>query len=139
MNRYWTKYNWKNKNFARQNRKNPTSTESLVWHMILKNRKLGFKFLRQRTVGWYIVDFYCSKLKLIIEIDGESHNYKVDYDEKRIKYLKSLWFKVLVYTDEQVLNNLEWVCEDIKYYIWEYEKPTPTSSAIQLPLTGEGL
>ncbi len=73
-------------------------------------------------VGWYIVDFYCSKLKLIIEIDWESHNYKIDYDKKRIKYLKSLWFKVLFYTDEQVLNNLEWVCEDIKYIIWVLKK-----------------
>ncbi|HKL43693.1 MAG TPA: endonuclease domain-containing protein [Candidatus Absconditabacterales bacterium] len=90
--------------------------------MILKNKKIGVKFLRQRMVGGYIVDFYCSKLKLIIEIDGESHNYKIDYDKKRIKYLKSLGFKVLFYTDEQVLNNLEGVCEDIKYIIWVLKK-----------------
>jgi very-short-patch-repair endonuclease len=139
MNRYWTKYNWNNKIYARDNRKNPTRTESLVWHMILKNKKIWVKFLRQRMVGWYIVDFYCSKLKLIIEIDWESHNYKIDYDKKRIKYLKSLWFKVLFYTDEQVLNNLEWVCEDIKYIIWVLKKQTPPPQAVPLPLQGRYL
>ena len=61
----------------------------------------------------YIVDFYCKELKIIIEIDWETHNYKQEYDEKRIKYLKSLWLEILVYTDEQILWNLERVCEDI--------------------------
>lgn len=65
----------------------------------------------------YIVDFYCKELELIIEIDWETHNYKQEYDEKRIKYLKSLWLEILVYSDEQVLKNLEWVCEDINWQV----------------------
>ena len=65
----------------------------------------------------YIVDFYCKDLNLVIEIDGETHNYKQEYDRKRIEYLKSLWLDVLVYTDEQVLWNLEWVCDDINQQV----------------------
>lgn len=110
-------YNQNNKNYARENRKNPTKSETLVWNMILKNNRLWVKFMRQRTIWNYIVDFYCKELKLVIEIDGESHNYKSNYDSKRKSYLQNLWLKVLVYTDEQVLNNLKWVFEDIKYNI----------------------
>ncbi len=73
--------------------------------------------MRQKMIWNYIVDFYCKDLNLVIEIDWESHNYKVSYDEKRNKYLEEKWFKVLVYTDEQVLGNLEWVAEDIKFQI----------------------
>jgi len=65
----------------------------------------------------YIVDFYCKELELIIEIDWETHNYKQEYDEKRMKYLKSLWLEILVYSDEQVLKKLEWVCEDINWQV----------------------
>lgn len=110
-------YNQQNKNHAIENRKNPTKSESLVWNMILKNNRLWVKFMRQRMIWNYIVDFYCKDLNLVIEIDWESHNYKVSYDEKRNKYLEEKWFKVLVYTDEQVLGNLEWVAEDIKFQI----------------------
>ena len=110
-------YNWENVWYARENRKKPTKTEWLVRNMILKWQKAWSKFMRQRMIWPYIVDFYCKELNLVIEIDGETHNYKQDYDEKRIKYLKSLWLDVLVYTDEQVLWNLEWVCEDINWHV----------------------
>lgn len=106
-------YAWKNIWYARENRKNPTKAEWLVRNMILKWYKTWVKFMRQRMIWPYIVDFYCKELKIVIEIDWETHNYKQEYDEKRIKYLKSLWLEILVYTDEQVLWNLEWVCEDI--------------------------
>jgi len=111
------KYNWKNLLYAKENRKNPTKTEWLVRNMILKGQKTWAKFIRQKMIWPYIVDFCCKELNLVVEIDGETHNYKQDYDEKRIKYLKSLWLDVLVYTDEQVLWNLEWVCEDINRYV----------------------
>lgn len=119
MNWIWFQYRTNNMVFAKENRKNPTKGESLVRNMILKNKKLGVKFLRQRMIWNYIADFYCSKLKLIIEIDWESHNYKFDYDQKRKKYLESLWLKVLIYTNEQVLNNLQWVSEDISYIVYK--------------------
>lgn len=111
------KYNWKNLLYAKENRKSPTKTEWLIRNMILKEQKTWVKFTRQRMIWPYIVDFYCKDLNLVVEIDGETHNYKQDYDEKIIKYLKSLWLDVLVYTDEQVLWNLEWVCDDINQQV----------------------
>ena len=123
MNKNRQNYNKENVIYARVNRKNPTKCEGLVWHMILKNKNLGVKFIRQKMIWNYIVDFYCKELKLVIEIDGESHNYKYNYDQKRKKYLQSLWLKILIYTDEQVLNNLKWVFEDIKYNIEQNTTP----------------
>jgi very-short-patch-repair endonuclease len=116
-------YNQNNKNYARINRKNPTKCEGLVWHMVLKNKNLGVKFIRQKMIWNYIVDFYCKDLKLVIEVDWESHNYKSNYDLERKNYLQNLWLKVLVYTDEQVLNNLKWVFEDIKHNIEQNTTP----------------
>lgn len=100
MIRIWSKYKNKNIVFAKENRKLSTKIEWLVWNMILKNKNFGVKFLRQRMIWNYIVDYYWSELKLVIEIDWESHNYKFDYDEKRKKYLEDLWLKVLIYTDD---------------------------------------
>ncbi len=113
-------YSQNNKNYAKENRKNPTKCEGLIWHMILKKKNLWVKFMRQKMIWNYILDFYCKELKLIIEIDWESHNYKSSYDAKRKKYLEEKWFKVLVYTDEQVLGNLNWVAEDIKFQIYKH-------------------
>jgi very-short-patch-repair endonuclease len=56
---------------ARQNRNNPTKSESLIWNSVLKNRKIDYLFLRQKPLGKFILDFYCSKLLLSIEIDGD--------------------------------------------------------------------
>lgn len=56
---------------ASQNRNNPTKPESRIWYEILSNRKIKYKFLRQKPLHNFIVDFYCSKLKLVIEIDGD--------------------------------------------------------------------
>jgi len=91
--------------------------------MVLKNKNLGVKFIRQKMIWNYIVDFYCKDLKLVIEVDWESHNYKSNYDLERKNYLQNLWLKVLVYTDEQVLNNLKWVFEDIKHNIEQNTTP----------------
>ena len=56
---------------TRKMRKEPTEEENKLWHILLKHVKP--RFIRQKTIGYYIVDFYCPKLKLIIEIDGEQH------------------------------------------------------------------
>ncbi len=117
MSRKWYKYNPNNKTYSRENRSNQTKSESLVWNMILKNKNLWYRFLRQKLIWNYIVDFYCASLWLVVEIDWETHNYKYESDIKREDCLKSLWLKVIRYTDNQVLNDLEWVFEDLKYQI----------------------
>ena len=123
MSRQWFKYNIKNKTYSRENRKTPTKSEWLVWNMILKNKKLGYRFLRQKLIWNYIVDFYCAKLWLIIELDWKSHDDKQEYDKTRDEYLESLGLKVIRYNnDDNILWNLEWLMNDLKYKIECLEK-----------------
>ena len=92
------------KEYAVKMRKNQTPEEKKVWFQILKGRVP--KFHRQRIIGNYIVDFFCPKLKLIIEIDGYQHFYEgnKEYDQKRTEYLESLGFYILRF--ENTIKNL---------------------------------
>ena len=93
-----------------------TPQESILWNYLRKNN-LGVKFRRQISIGPYIVDFYCGKYKLVIEINGPYHNYQALYDMGRTKFLSSLNLKVLIYMNEEIENNIEHVIEDIKKII----------------------
>jgi very-short-patch-repair endonuclease len=77
----------------------------------------GFDFHRQKPIDRYIVDFYCPKLKLIIEIDGSSHDNKGAEDAKRAKRLKSLGYTILRYSDWSVKRDLENVLLSIRTHI----------------------
>lgn len=90
------------KKYADEMRKNPTPEENKMWHILLK--KIHPKFHRQRIIGNYIVDFYCPKLKLIIEIDGEQHylEEKQKYEQQRTRYLESLGYKVLRFYNSDI-------------------------------------
>ncbi|MGC8979812.1 DUF559 domain-containing protein, partial [Caldisericum sp.] len=121
-------YNPKLKERAKELRKAGNLSEVLLWNE-LKNKKLGFDFTRQQIIGNYIVDFHCPKLNLVIEIDGESHNYKGDYDVERDKFLQSLGLTVLHFNDLDIKKSLNNVVESIKSWI---EKNTPSAS--QTPL-----
>ena len=99
---------------ARQNRGNPTPAERMIWREILRKRQFArFKFLRQKPIGRYIVDFYYSELQLVMEIDGDSHAQSVEYDAKRTKFLNALGLQVIRYSNDDVLNNLEGVYDDL--------------------------
>jgi very-short-patch-repair endonuclease len=102
------------KNVARKNRNNMTKAESLVWNMILKREKMGFKFLRQKPIGNFILDFYCAKLSLAIEIDDCSHEFKYESDMYREDYLKTNGIKIIRYSNDQAEKQLEYVFNDIK-------------------------
>lgn len=100
--------------FARKLRQAGNLSEVLLWNE-LKKDKLGYRFLRQRPIDKYIVDFYCPSLNLVIEIDGAaSHNNKIDKDEIRQKELESLGIRVIRFLDVDVRYNLEGVIEFIK-------------------------
>ena len=75
--------------------------------MILKWDRTWYRFLRQKPIKWYILDFYCPKLKLGIEIDGESHEGKGNYDKKRDDLLQLLWIKIIRYNDNDIIKQLE--------------------------------
>lgn len=93
---------------------NPTPAESLIWNKVLCSRQfLRYKFLRQKP----IVDFYCSELRLIIEIDGESHVQQVDYDAERTRFLNALGLVVIRYSNQAVLQNIPSVFEDLSSLI----------------------
>ena len=80
---------------ARDMRKEPTEEENKLWHLYLK--KIRPRFTRQKIIGSYIVDFYCSKLKLIIEIDGVQHYLEenTEYEKRRENYLQDKGYKLL--------------------------------------------
>ena len=103
------RYNPELKQRARELRKQGVLSEVLLWNQ-LKGRKLrGHQFMRQKPIRAYIVDFYCSKLRLVIEIDGESHADKFDYDMRRQRFLESMGFAVLRFNDKAVkkdMNNI---------------------------------
>jgi very-short-patch-repair endonuclease len=111
-------YNRKLTNLARQNRNNPTPAEKKIWYEVLSRKQFdGYKFTRQKPINDFIVDFYCSKLRLVIEIDGDSHVKNADYDEARSKTLHQFGLRILRYTNKDILNNIEGVYRDIMLII----------------------
>src|SRR5436190_23610164 len=111
-------YNGKLKDRAKYMRNNSSHGEVALWAS-LKNKQLGIRFVRQRMIGNYIVDFYCKELKLAIEVDDESHDMKYTYDNKRTAMLSELGVIVLRFSNKDVLKNREGVVESIKKYIEE--------------------
>ena len=104
---------------ARELRKNSTPAEKRIWKYIKGKRIHGFDFDRQKPIDNYIVDFYCKRLKLCIEIDGYSHNFKEEYDKKRQNKLESFGIKVVRFEERQVLNDLDNVLSEIEYWVLE--------------------
>ena len=108
-----TKYNPELIGNARQLRKNMTAEERTLWYQYLRTYPL--KFYRQRTMGNYIVDFYCAKARLVVEIDGSQHyeDEGLDYDRARTAFLESLGLTVLRVPNNEIWKNLRGVCEAI--------------------------
>ncbi|OGL67166.1 hypothetical protein A2856_03845 [Candidatus Uhrbacteria bacterium RIFCSPHIGHO2_01_FULL_63_20] len=103
----------------RELRRDSTLPERKIWKRI-RNRALGgLKFRRQVGIGPYIVDFYCAKRRLVIEIDGESHFTPegVAYDAERTAYLESLNNRVLRFTNADVMENIDAILERIHAFI----------------------
>jgi very-short-patch-repair endonuclease len=99
---------------AKELRKNSTPAEKKLWQNYLRTFK--FRVLRQRPIDNFIVDFYCAALKLVIEVDGESHftDEGQEYDRERTQILQGYGLKVVRFTNDRVLNNFEAVCEEIE-------------------------
>lgn len=117
MNQNFVPYNKELKQRARELRKNQTKAERHIWDKILKNKQFfWYKFTRQKVLDSFIADFYCSKLKLVVEIDWDTHfNEKTEkYDQDRTQKLNELWIDVIRYTNQEVLENIEWIYQDLK-------------------------
>ncbi len=91
---------------AQNLRNNSTLAESVLWKHLRNKQAQGFRFRRQTVFGKYIVDFYCPRLKLVIEIDGSSHNDKYEYDRERDEYLQSLGLTVLHLDNSEILHHI---------------------------------
>ena len=94
-------------------RHNQTIEESILWNK-LRQGKLGFKFKRQHSIGPYIMDFYCPKKRLSIELDGSHHSENKKYDTERTNFLSEFGIKVLRFWNKEVNANINAVVDKIK-------------------------
>jgi len=97
-------YNGNLKQYSRQLRRNMTDTERHIWAKLRMKQLNGYQFHRQKPIGDYIVDFYCPRAKLVIEVDGSYHlvGETIEYDGIRDEYMSSLGLRVLRLTNTDV-------------------------------------
>ena len=99
---------------ARQLRKEMTPAEWKLWARIRDGQLNGAHIRKQHAVGRFIVDFFCAKSKLVIEIDGDSHADQIEYDEERTRWLnEQKHYRVVRFTNDQVSHHIEAVLERI--------------------------
>ena len=110
------------KDWARENRKNPTDAEAILWEHI-RNRNLKTKFFRQYIIADYIVDFLSLESNLIIEVDGAYHSEyeQQQYDEGRTERLESFGFKLIRFTNNEIIKQADQVLDTIKRVLNEKE------------------
>jgi len=109
------RYDKKLKNFSQQLRKNMTDAERLLWSKVRGKQVGGYQFYRQKTIGSYIVDFYCPRARLVIELDGGQHytDPGKKKDIQRDKNLKELGLEVLRFSDREIFEHIDSVMEVI--------------------------
>jgi len=108
--------------FARRMRRNLTSAEKLLWWK-LRRRSQGWKFLRQPPVGPFVPDFACLEVRLVIEVDGETHSTEeeIAYDKSRTRYLEQRGWRVVRFWNSEIFENLDGVINTIRNVAWEQE------------------
>ncbi len=118
-------YNKRLKPISRVLRKNMTKAEAALWkYGLSRKQRKGYTFNRQRPVLDYIADFMCKELRLIIEVDGKSHDHERAQarDREREVKLEEAGFTILRFTNEDVLTNMDAVCFHIDKRIETLEK-----------------
>jgi len=115
---------------ARNLRKTMTPAEVILWQRLRRGQLNGCRFRRQQPIGPYIVDFYCSALRLVIELDGESHagEEKALYDAERQLFLEKQGITVLCFQNEQVYRSEEGVWQEILKRCEQQNAPSPNPS-----------
>lgn len=107
-------YNQKLKQLSRELRNNSTLSEVLLWNELKARKLMGYQFLRQKPIENFILDFYCSKLKLAIEIDGNSHLGKEIKDKIRQTEIEKYGITFLRFDDREVKNNIGIILSTLK-------------------------
>ena len=124
------RYNKRLQPFANKLRKEMTRGEACLWKYVLRARQMkGYQFRRQRPVLDFIADFMCKELRLVIEVDGITHDNKLGKDNLRDDKLRQAGFYVHRFTDEEVLTNIEGVSMAIERIIEEIVPPPATPPA----------
>ena len=98
---------------AQELRLNSTFSERLLWSRLRSKRLARFKFRRQHVIGPFIVDFYCADARLVIELDGRSHDNRSGQDNQRTQYLHEQGLRVVRYFNDDVIDDVDAVAEDI--------------------------
>lgn len=116
-------YNTNLKDFSRKLRSNQTLGETLLWMQLQRKQMRGYQFNRQKPLGNYIVDLYCKKLNLVIEIDGESHHFdEISVkDVERQQILEQLGLQFLRFAELDVRQNMGQVLWQIERFIDNFE------------------
>jgi uroporphyrinogen-III synthase len=104
---------------ARHMRTEGTPAEKLAWSLLRNRRLLGLKFRRQVAIDRFIADFYCHELRLIIELDGDIHDYQgqIDKDDQRDLRLKQLGYQILRVANGMVIREPDLFVEEIRRFV----------------------
>ena len=116
---------------ARELRKQGTPAEIKLWQSLSKRQLHGFKFSRQIPIGPYFADFLCRSAKLVVEVDGPSHDVQVEYDCARTELIEGQGYRVIRFSNMDVLQNLEDVLATIGRVLTEMSLPTPNPSRLR--------
>jgi very-short-patch-repair endonuclease len=98
---------------AKKLRSEMTPAEKILWKELRTNKLMGLHFRRQQIIDGYFADFYCHQRSLIIEVDGDIHEFQKDYDAEREAYLISRGFRIIRFTNDEVNKNLRDVLQKI--------------------------
>ena len=99
---------------ARFLRENMTESEKMLWGRLSNNQIRDLRFRRQHPIDIFIADFYCHKAGLVIEIDGEIHTHQREYDDGREAEIERYNLKVIRFSNDEVMNDLESVVGTIE-------------------------
>ena len=128
---------------ARENRKQMPEPETRIWLALRAERFAGIKFRRQKVIGPYIADFAANEPKLVIEIDGIPHDVDNTSDAIRTRFMETQGYRVVRYSNSNVMQNLEGVLIHLTGVIADMHSPLPTLSpegerAMTSPPQGRG-
>ena len=126
-------YNGNLKQYSRQLRENMTDAERRLWAKIRMKQLKGYQFYRQKPVGDYIVDFFCPRAKLVIEVDGSQHfaGEMTEDDRIRDEYMSSFGLRVLRFTNTDILTHIDGVVESILENMEVLEEKIPLSPPLR--------
>jgi very-short-patch-repair endonuclease len=121
---------------AKELRREMTPAEKILWKKVKANRLNGLHFRRQQIVHGYFADFYCHQHELIVEVDGGIHELQKKYDAEREEYLNGLGFRIIRFTNNDIMKNLNGVLQKIVESI-KGPNPNPSLNGKRVPLSSK--